>query len=81
MARERKHWYCANKSCGKILGTVTDNKLVVNLDNVVTVNTDGTSLVLTCDCMHVKVWYPTSEDAILGAFNSIRREIRQDSRR
>lgn len=71
-------WYCANKECGSVLGYVASNELVIDVssENVLTLNTNGTSLVATCaKCASPKTWYPSLESSVIGAENAKKREM------
>lgn len=78
MAARKSNWYCADRrNCDAVLGQVVDNELVVDLDSVMTINTNGTSLVVTCArCGNPKIWFPSVEDNVLGLVNALKREFR-----
>ena len=73
---KRANWYCVNKDCGSVLGSVVDNELVVKTESVLTVNTNNTALVVTCSyCGGTKVFYPSVESSVVGMVNSVRRDF------
>jgi hypothetical protein len=81
MSKQKVNWYCTNRAggCQNVLGNIADGELVINLENVVTINTYGTSLVVSCEkCGSVKLWYPSLDNSVLGAVKSFRRELTQN---
>lgn len=70
----QKDWYCADRECGNVLGNVVSGALVLKLDSVLTANTQGVALVVTCSkCGTPKLWYPSFEDCAYGTATSLRR--------
>lgn len=73
------HWHCAETTCDNTLGVVIDGDLIVDLDSVVTVNTEGTSVVLTCaECGRAKSWFPDLDSSVIGATRAFLRSIRTE---
>lgn len=77
-SENKVYWHCANRDCGNKLGTVIRNDLVVILDNVVTVNTNGTALVVTCgECGRAKLWFPDLDSSVTGAARAFVRAVKE----
>lgn len=74
--RSQVKWYCVTQNCDNVLGHVLHRDLVLDLSAITTVNTDGTALAVTCsECGMPKVWYPGAEDALIGAYKAMRRDL------
>lgn len=72
----RTNWHCVNSSCNTVLGTVVDNDLVINTGVVMKINTSGTALSVMCaSCGSPKTWYPSTDNAIMGAYRATMRDI------
>jgi len=59
---ELKQWYCTNRSCGGVIGTIVAGEL--HLEDTVdpsAVRTQGNSLILQCPkCANEKIWFSSS---------------------
>lgn len=61
-------WPCVDPACGTNLGNIANGELVIDLDGVKIVNTQGINVVLTCaKCGRPKVWF-SKPSAIKVAF-------------
>lgn len=61
-------WPCVDPACGTNLGNISNGELVIALDGVKLINTQGINLVLTCvKCGKPKVWF-SKPSAIKVAF-------------
>ena len=68
-----RKWFCANRECSNTLGSLTSgNELVLDLDNIISLNTDGTKIVAVCrKCGTAKIWYPSLESISSDLTNTI----------